>query len=85
MDNDLPNMDNDLPNMDNDSESLELDSPEGSPSASPNLNKDLENPINQELLHTPHGHAQRTSKKLRREKATKSRTHPLAEMAKSQT
>jgi hypothetical protein len=78
-------MDNNLPNMDNDPESLELDSSEGSPLASPSLNEDLENLINPELLHTPHKHVQCISKKLRREKATKSRMHPLAEMAKSQT
>jgi hypothetical protein len=78
-------MDNNLPNMDNDPESLELDSSEGSPSASPSLNEDLENLINPELLHTPHEHMQHTLKKLRREKATKSQTHPLAGMAKSQT
>jgi hypothetical protein len=78
-------MDNNLPNMDNDPESLELDSLKESPLASPNPNEDLENPINQELLHTPHGHVQHILKKLRREKMTKSQTHPLAEMAKSQT
>jgi hypothetical protein len=78
-------MDNNLPNMDNDPESLELDSLEGSPLASPSLNEDLENPINPELLHTPHGHAQHTLKKLRREKMTKPQMHPLAEMVKSQT
>jgi hypothetical protein len=49
-------MDNNLPNMDNDPESLKLDSLKGSPLASPSLNEDLENPINPELLHTPHGH-----------------------------
>jgi hypothetical protein len=78
-------MDNNLPNTDNDPKSLELDSSEGSPLASPNLNEDLGNPINPELLHIPHEHAQHTSKKLRREKATKSQMHPLAEMVKSQT
>jgi hypothetical protein len=78
-------MDNNLPNMDNDPEPLELDSLKGSSLASPSLNEDLENPINQELLHTPHGHTQHTLKKLRREKMMKSQTHPLAEMAKSQT
>jgi hypothetical protein len=79
-------MDNNLPNMDNNPKSLELDSSEGSPLASPSLNEDLENPINPELLHTPHGHAQCTSKKLRREKMkiTKPQIHPLAEMVKSQ-
>jgi hypothetical protein len=78
-------MDNDLPNTDNNPESLERDSSEGSPLTSPSLNEDLESPINPELLHTPHEHVQHISKKLRREKAMKSRTHPLAEMAKSQT
>jgi hypothetical protein len=71
--------------MDNNPESLELDSSEGSPLASPSLNKNLENPINPELLHTPHGHAQHTLKKLRREKTMKPQMHPLAEMAESQT
>jgi hypothetical protein len=66
-------MDNNLPNMDN---NLELDSSEGSPLASPSLSKDSENPINPELLHTPHEHAQRISKKLRREKTKKSQMHP---------
>jgi hypothetical protein len=75
-------MDNNLLNTDNDPE---LDSLEGSPLASLNLNKDLENPINPELLHTPHKHAQHILKKLRREKTTKSQTHPLAEIVKSQT
>jgi hypothetical protein len=78
-------MDNNLPNMDNDPKPLELDSLKESPWASPSLNEDLENPINQELLHTPHGHVQCTSKKLRREKMTKPWTHPPAEMVKSQT
>jgi hypothetical protein len=78
-------MDNNLPNTDNDPESLELDSSEGSLSANPNLNEELESPTNPELLHIPHEHAQHTSKKLRREKTTKSQMHPLAEMAKSQT
>jgi len=78
-------MDNNLPNMDNNPKSLKLDSSEGSPLASPSLNEDLENPINPELLHTPHGHAQHILKKLRREKTTKPQMHPLAEMAKSQT
>jgi hypothetical protein len=78
-------MDNDLPNTDNDPKSLELGSSEGSPLASPSPNENSENPINPELLHTPHERAQCTSKKLRREKATKSQTHPPAEMAKSQT
>jgi hypothetical protein len=78
-------MDNNLPNTDNGLESLELDSSKENPSASPNLNEGLGNPINLELLHTPHERVQRTLKKLRREKTRKSRMHPLAEMAKSQT
>jgi hypothetical protein len=69
-------MDNNLPSMDNDPESLKLDSSEGSPLASPSLNEDLENPINPELLHTPHEHMQHISKKLRREKTTKPQMHP---------
>jgi hypothetical protein len=71
--------------MDNNPKSLELDSLKGSPLASPSLNEDLENPINPELLHTPHRHMQRTLKKLRREKTMKPQMHPLAEMVKSQT
>jgi hypothetical protein len=78
-------MDNNLPHTDSDPESLELDSSEGNPLASPSLNKDLENLINPELLHTPHGHAQRISKKLRREKTTKPQMCPLARRVKSQT
>jgi hypothetical protein len=75
-------MDNNLPNMDN---NLELDSSEGSPLASPSLSEDLENPINPELLRTPHKHTQHILKKLRREKMKKSQMHPQAEMVKSQT
>jgi hypothetical protein len=78
-------MDNDLPNMDNDPMLLGPDSSKGSLLANPSPNEDLGNPTSQELLLTPHRHAQRTSKKLRREKTTKSQMHPLAEMAKSQT
>jgi hypothetical protein len=78
-------MDNNLLNTDNDPVLLGLDSSKGSLSANPSPNEDLGNPTSQELLHTPHGHVQRTLKKLRREKTTKSQTHSLAEMAKSQT
>jgi hypothetical protein len=78
-------MDNNLPNTDNDPMLLGLDSSKGSLSANPSPNKDLEKPINLELLHTPHGHAQHISKKLRREKMRKFQMHPQAEMAKSQT
>jgi hypothetical protein len=71
--------------MDNDPVLLGPDSSKGSLLANPSPNKDLGNPTSQELLHTPHGHAQHTLKKLRREKTTKSQTHPPVEMAKSQT
>jgi hypothetical protein len=78
-------MDNNLLNMDNDPGFLKPDSLKGSPQVSPGLNKDSENPINPKLLHTPHRHIQHTLKKLRREKMTQPQTHPLAEMAESQT
>jgi hypothetical protein len=75
-------MGNNPPHMDNDPK---LDSSKGNPLANPTPNKDLENPISQKLLHTPHEHAQHILKKLRREKTTKSQMHPLAGIAKSQT
>jgi hypothetical protein len=78
-------MDNNLPNMDNNPVPLRPDSSKGSLLANPNPNEDLENPTNQELLHTPHKHAQHILKKLRREKMRKSQMHPLAEIVKSQT
>jgi hypothetical protein len=78
-------MGNNLPNMGNDPMPLRPDSSKGSLLANLSPNEDLENPISQELLYTPHKHAWRTSKKLRREKTRKPQTHQLAEIAKSQT